>query len=324
MNYGDNKVLKRCLVLGGNGFIGGHLVDSLVASGHHVRIFGRPGAMNDCNFSEEIRNSVEFYEGDFSRGAEVKSAIDGVDCIFHLVSTTSPKSSNDDPVFDVETNLIGTIKVLEYIKDLKNIKFIFVSSGGTVYGQPAETPVKETDNTNPICSYGIVKLSIEKYLYLYNRLYGLNYSVLRLANPYGERQNPNSIQGVIPVFMLSILQDKPIKIWGGGGVARDFIYIGDVISALLMAMNANKTVRVLNIGSGVALSINKLVGCLEFVSGKAAIIEYLPERQFDVPVISLDISSAARELDWVPEVSIEEGLRITWAWIKDVYAEDEE
>ena len=200
-----------------------------------------------------------------------------------------------------------------------NLKLIFVSSGGTIYGEPENTPILEEHSTNPICSYGISKLAIEKYLHLYEHLYGLDYMVLRVSNPYGERQNPESAQGAIPVFMLKVLQNKPIQIWGDGSIARDFIYISDVVDALVTAVETNSSEKVYNIGSGVPTSLNDLVKTIENVSGKMAKIEYTPQRKLDVPVNCLNISRAATDLGWSPKVSMRDGLNKTWGWLQNNY-----
>jgi len=185
----------KCLVLGGGGFLGSHLCDALLAKGYAVRIFDRPNLKRYRIFSAD--EDVEWLEGDFVNQEDVAQAVPGCDIIYHLVSTTLPKSSNDNPVYDIETNVVSSLHLLEVARKADIRKIIFVSSGGTVYGIPNETPIKETHPTNPVCSYGISKLSIEKYLKLYHSLYGVDYCILRLANPYGERQRTVDAQGAV-------------------------------------------------------------------------------------------------------------------------------
>lgn len=312
-----NSSKKRCLVLGGKGFIGSHLVHRLAGIGFIVRIFDRPAGCADNVI--EFENSVEIYKGDFVNESDLAAALDGVDYIFHLVSTTTPKTSNDNPLYDVETNLVGTLKLLDLVRKDKNIRLIFISSGGTVYGIPNVFPIPEEHSTKPICSYGICKLTIENFLYAYNHLYGLDYVVLRVSNPYGERQNPNAIQGAVSVFMLKMLEQKKITIWGDGTVRRDFIYIDDVVDALVMAMRQDLVNRVFNVGSGVALTLNGLVRAMEKITGSSSTVEYLPARGLDVPVNYLDISRAGKEMDWIPKTSLSDGLARTWSWFISEY-----
>ena len=158
-----------------------------------------------------------------------------MDMVFHLVSTTVPKTSNDDPAFDVMSNVVETIYLLEQCAKGKVKKIVFVSSGGAVYGTPAALPVPEDSPEKPESSYGITKLAIEKYLELFHRLYGLNYVILRPSNPYGERQNPDGDQGVIAVFLGKIAKGQAIDIWGDGSNVKDYVYIGDLIDGIYKA-----------------------------------------------------------------------------------------
>jgi len=311
--------IKKCLVLGGSGFIGSHLVERLVASGYKVRVLARHIQKNKLDVDNKKESNIEFFSADFTNESDLEMALNDVDYVFHLVSTTTPKHSNENPIHDIEMNLIGTIKLLDLIKLKKDIKLVFISSGGTVYGIPEETPIAEKHSTKPICSYGITKLAIEKYLYLYNYLYGLDYVVLRVSNPYGEKQNPDSSQGVIAVFMLRLLKDQPIQIWGDGSVARDFIYIDDVISAIIAAMNSSSVERVFNIGSGIPVDINEIIKSIEVVSDKLSNIEYMEGRKLDVPVNCLDISLAVKHLGWTPQTQLLDGLKKTWCWLKGNY-----
>jgi UDP-glucose 4-epimerase len=181
------------------------------------------------------QHAVEWIEGDLVNQEDLEAAIQGCDIIYHLVSTTLPKSSNDNPAYDIETNVIGTLHLLDLARKKMGKKVIFISSGGTVYGVPGEVPIKESYPTNPLCSYGIVKLTIEKYLALYHQLYGLDYCVIRPSNPFGERQRVTGAQGAVAVFLHKALRDEPIEIWGDGTVVRDFIYVGDLTAALVKA-----------------------------------------------------------------------------------------
>ncbi len=186
---------RRCLVLGGAGFLGSHIVDALVESGSAVRVFDRVPRR------AAVPTAVEWVEGDFGNRGDLSAAAEGCEVAIHLVATTLPKTSNDDPIHDLETNLLPTVRFLDVARDLGVRRIVFASSGGTVYGIPAGVPIPETHPTHPICSYGIHKLAIEQYLHLYHTLHGLEYCVLRLANPFGERQRADLSQGAVAVFL---------------------------------------------------------------------------------------------------------------------------
>ena len=305
----------KCLVLGGRGFIGSHLVDALIAEGHFVRCFDRPHVMS-LGAGHLSSPNFELYEGDLASDADVSKALTGCDVCFHLVSTTLPKSSNLDPVFDVESNVLGTVRLLMHAVSLGLKKIIFVSSGGTVYGVPKQLPIPETHPTDPLCSYGISKLAIEKYLDLFRQLHGLDYVVLRLANPYGERQRTHASQGVVAVFLGKVLRGEPIEIWGDGSVVRDYIHIDDVVNALILAIKSTGRENVFNIGAGCGQSLNEVLDVIERVTGQVADRCYLPSRPFDVPMSVLDITRARCALNWSPKVSFEEGLAKFSAWLK--------
>jgi UDP-glucose 4-epimerase len=302
----------NCVILGGGGFLGYHLCQALLTAGHRVRIFDRP---NLERFSLlDSSGSVEWIEGDFVNQGDLEPAISGCDIIYHLVSTTLPKSSNENPLYDIETNVIGTLRLLDLVKG-KNKKIIFISSGGTVYGIPEEVPIKESHPTNPICSYGIGKVTIEKYLHLYHHLYNLDYCVFRLANPFGERQKVAAAQGVIAVFLHKALHDQPIEIWGDGTVIRDYLYVKDAIAPVVKAITYRVDCRIFNVGSGEGKSLNEVLAAIGALLGKEVRCTFTPSRAFDVPSNVLDISLAARYLDWYPRTTYQDGLSRTLAWI---------
>jgi UDP-glucose 4-epimerase len=307
----------RCLVLGGLGFIGSHLIDALLARGHHVRCFDRPH-VQPLEHQHAMHPLFERCEGDFASEADVARAVEGCSVCFHLVSTTLPQSSNADPVFDVESNVVGTLSLLKHAVRSGMKKIVFVSSGGTVYGTPLETPIPESHPTQPVCSYGITKLAIEKYLHLYHHLHGLDYAVLRLANPYGERQRTHASQGAVAVFTGKVLRGEVIEIWGDGSVVRDYIYIEDVVEALLKAMQLEGPERVFNIGSGRGSSLNDLLAAIELATGLRAERRYQQARVFDVPVSVLSIARARCYLGWEPAVPFDAGLARYVAWLRQV------
>ena len=313
-NVGYGSLMKkRFLILGGAGFIGSHLCDALLSAGHSVKSFDRLGIPPYRVFTEQ--ESIEWIQGDFASVADIEQAVLGCQVIFHLVSTTLPKSSNDDPIYDMESNIVATLRLLDVARHAGVEKIVFVSSGGTVYGVPQIIPIPETHPTDPVSSYGIGKLTIEKYLHLYEVLHGINYCVLRLANPFGERQRPNAAQGAVSVFMNRAIHNQPIEIWGNGTVVRDYIYIKDVVDAMLKATSYNGEERLFNIGSGQGKSLNDILVAIELLLNRPVVRTYLAGRAFDVPVNVLDITRAQKYLAWSPKVSFEDGLRHTFDWM---------
>ena len=197
-------------------------------------------------------------------------------------------------------------------------KLLFVSSGGTIYGSPTTLPIIEASPTDPVCSYGITKLTIEKYLALFNRLYGLDYTIVRPSNAYGIRQNPNGIQGAISVFLGKVAGNEPIAIWGDGEVVRDYIYIEDLVDGMHKAATTTTTERIFNLGSGTGHSLNQIIETIRSLTGKDVRVDYKEKRVFDVPEIYLDITRARKLLCWAPATSLEIGINKTWEFIRDL------
>jgi UDP-glucose 4-epimerase len=309
------RKIKYSVVLGGKGFIGSHLVNALVQKGHQVRSFDRfhSETMPEKTIGNESLQSIN---GDFQLATDLEAALEDCDICYHLISTTTPLSSNLDPLFDVESNIKGTVQLLSLAKQAGVKKIIFISSGGTVYGIPQQIPMPESHPTNPTCSYGITKLAIEKYLALFENLYGLQYSILRVANPYGEGQKAVKGQGAIAAFLSKALQNEPIEVWGDGSVVRDYLHVDDVVSALLVAAMYDGKERIFNIGSGTGQSLNSILDSIETMLGRPVLRNYLQPRNFDVPSNILCIDKAKQHLGWSPKINFAEGLRRSSAWLK--------
>lgn len=305
----------RCLVLGGGGFMGSHLVDALLGDGHSVVVLDRPNLQRFRTFKRG--EDVHWIEGDALNPAEWYDHARGADVLYHLVTTTLPATSNAAPEFDVESNLVRTLRILEAAREAKIRRIVFASSGGTVYGTPQRLPIDEGHTTQPLSSYAIVKLAVEKYLELYRHLHGLEYRALRIANPYGERQNPRVAQGAVAVFLHKALRGETIEIWGDGSTVRDFVYVKDVARAMVLAGAVRDGERVLNIGSGCGTSILDLIERLEAILQRPITRRHLPARGFDVPISVLDVSRAATSLGWRPEIDLDSGLRRTLGWVQD-------
>jgi UDP-glucose 4-epimerase len=295
----------RCLVLGGGGFLGGHVVEALQAEGYRVRIFDRVPRRATSAF---LAPDTEWQEGEFGNRGDVAAAVQGCEAAVHLVATTLPKGSNEDPVHDLESNLLPTVRFLDVALEHGLKKIVFASSGGTVYGVPRVLPVCEDHPKQPLCSYGIHKLAIEQYLHLYHSLHGLEYCVLRLANPFGERQRSDASQGAVAVFLDQALRGEEVTIWGDGSAVRDYVYVRDVAAAFCLALRHQAPTGTFNIGSGQGLSVNELLAAIESVLGRAVPRRHAPRRPFDVPVNVLDISLAERTLTWKPRYTFRDGL----------------
>lgn len=301
-------------VLGASGFLGSHLSAELVRQGYRVHAFDKVVPENPLIPVEQRHNFIPF-PGDFFNAEDLKAALSGCSCCFHLIATTLPKSSNENPARDVRQNIEGTLNLLDLALKEGVRKVVFSSSGGTVYGTPQTRIISEEHPTDPLCSYGISKLAIEKYLALYNELHGLEYSVLRIANPYGKLQRIDASQGLIGVFLGKVLCGEPLEVWGDGSIVRDYLHAGDVAKAFVLASQRQTESHVFNIGSGNGFSINDIIHSIGIVTGKTIPVAYKEGRPFDVSYSVLDISRAQKELGWNPLIALEDGLRETWEWI---------
>ena len=292
--------MKKVLVLGASGFLGKSLITKLKELGNKVTALDR-------NWPKTLEG-VHCVVGDFCDEECLKEVMKGQHIVFHLVSTTVPATSNDNPIFDCESNILGSLKVLEAMKENGVAKIVFASSGGTVYGIPQNTPTIENVDGYPISAYGIGKIAIEKYLYLYSHLHGINAIALRLSNPYGPGQDPEKGQGVIATFIKRALHGETIEIWGDGSVIRDFVYIDDVVNAFVLAMEASSKFEVLNIGSGEGKSLLEILSVIESELKLGLNVEFKNTRSCDVPRIELDVSKSSEVLGWVPRCSLGQGV----------------
>jgi UDP-glucose 4-epimerase len=302
----------RVLVLGGSGFLGSHIVDKFLSEKHDVTVYDL--------YPERFRRSprgIKFVTGDFGNvGALSELIATGFDRVIHCVSTTTPKSSNESPEFDIQSNVIGTLNLLDICVRHEIGKLVFLSSGGTVYGDIGDLElVDESHSVRPMCSYGVSKLSIEHYLDVYKHLRGLNYVVLRLSNPYGERQSPLRALGALTVFLHRTLKQQNVEVWGDGTVTRDFIYVGDVSAAVYLA-TVNPISGIYNVGTGKGLSLHDILEHIDRVVGIKPSVTWLAARAFDVPKIVLDSSKLKAATNWSSTTSLEDGIQLTADWLR--------
>lgn len=304
----------KCVVFGGGGFIGAAVVEKLLTAGYSIRVFDKDNVAPFRQYKPS--ENVEWITGDFTNNIHVNNAVIGMDIVVHLISTTVPSSSNDNPIYDLTSNVVSTINLLNAIVAHDVKKIIFISSGGTVYGEPKYLPIDEHHPTNPLVSYGIGKLTIEKYIKMFSHIYGVKAIALRVSNPYGDGQNLNSSQGAVNIFLQRALQGLSIEIWGDGSVVRDYIFIHDVADAFLKAIEYEGLVDCFNISSGVGTSLQQLIDLLSESLGQSINVIYKNSRSFDAPVSILNNSLAENELKWTPTISMTTGIELTSQWLK--------
>ncbi|TVU87590.1 NAD-dependent epimerase/dehydratase family protein [Vreelandella titanicae] len=296
----------KILVIGGTGFIGRYLCPFL-ATGHQVIIMSRNSRAEESYLQNKA--NISYKQGDITNREQVFAAMEGVDYVVNMSSTVIPSTSNHDPIFDVQSNLVGALNVLDAAVKYKIKKIVFISSGGTVYGEGSGKPFKEDDATNPICSYGVVKLAIEKYIQMYYHLHGLPYAILRVSNPFGFGQVEGKPLGVVSVFVDKILRNQTVEIWGDGTISRDFIYIEDVTDAIEKSLWTKFDAVLLNIGCGKPLSLNELLFKISNILNVNPEVVYRSSRNFDVKATWLNIERAKNLIDWSPSTSFEESIK---------------
>lgn len=309
--------MGRSLILGGAGFIGGNLARKLIEAGEEVRIFTRPSS--SISNIDDILENVDIVYGDFSDDVALRNALTNIDVVYHLISTTFPSMTVASSVFDVLSNLLPTIRLVELCLTNGIKKIVYASSGGTVYGEPKITPIPETHPLMPTSAYGQSKLTIENYLNFYARTSDIDISILRISNPFGPGQKLFGVQGIIAVTMGCILYDRVLNIYDEGRAIRDYIYIDDVIQALLTAGNSQES-AIVNISSAQGHSVMDIVHALETISGKEIRKKYVAARPGDVSVNILSNQYAFELYGWQPKISFEEGLAMTWNKVKQMKA----
>ena len=302
------------LVIGGAGFIGQHLAGVMRRAGE--RIISYDKSVRESNDTPDFHQVM----GDVADIQSVERVIQShkVRRVVHLVSTTLPTSSNIDPVHDVESNVLSAIRLIEVCVRHEVEKLVFMSSGGTVYGNPLRLPVDELHPTNPLCSYGIHKLAIEKYIGLAYSLHGLKYAIIRAANPIGPGQRPSVHQGVVANFLHRMHAKQPLIVWGDGSTVRDYFDVRDLAAFTLRALKSD-AVGVFNAGSGIPTSISKIIKILADKSKIEPEILFQPIRNGDVSEIYLDINRAESSFKWKPEINLEQSIEDYIIWYGKEY-----
>ena len=294
----------RAVVTGGAGFIGSHVVDALVERGDEVHVVDNfaTGRRENLNAAATVHEH-DIRETLHGRFDEIRP-----DVVVHLAAQADVGTSVEQPVLDAEVNVLGTLNVLEAAR-AHRAQLVFSSTGGAIYGE-CDRPAREDDERRPVSPYGTAKLAAEEYLATWNRLHGTKHVVLRFANVYGPRQLAKLEGGVIAIFMGRLRAGEGVTIFGDGEQTRDFVYVGDVVAAILAAVGQDG--GVFNVGTGVETSVNQLFEACRRVAGPELQPKYAAARPGEILRSVLDVSLAERKLGWQPRSSLEEGLRATW------------
>ncbi len=298
------------LITGGAGFIGSHILQRFSKENCQITVLDNLHSGNKANIPE----GVNFIEMDIcdERIIDVFER-NKFEAVVHLAAQTMVNASIDDPIYDSDNNIRGTINILEACRKT-GVRRIVFSSTAAVYGDVNAVPVLEDFTTDPLSFYGLSKLTVEKYLKLYQKLYGLEYVILRYANVYGERQGDGGEGGVISIFMKLLAQNKALTIHGDGKQSRDFVYAGEIANANWLALNTENINEIYNISTQTETSINELVETLETISGKKFAITYGVPRQGDILRSVLSNDKAREKIGYKVETSLVEGLRRTYQY----------
>jgi UDP-glucose 4-epimerase len=291
------------ILIGAAGFIGSAFSNYLKQN--HYQVF------------EVFRGQISGIESDFHFIAEILKVEDKQLVVVDFAYTSVPNSSFNDPVRDYSENLYNVIRHLEFVKQLPRATYIYISSGGTVYGNTNQPlPINETHQNVPLSPYGITKLSCEKYVLMYKEVYGLDVKIVRPSNIYGPGQKPFRGQGVISTAIAKAIKKQPLQLFGDGLQVRDYLYIHDFCRVLSDIIQFGKNGGIYNTGSGVGYTIKEILEQIEDALNTSISIEYLPSRPFDVRYNVLDSSLVSSINDWTPLVSLKDGLNLTIGWVK--------
>jgi UDP-glucose 4-epimerase len=298
----------RCLVTGGAGFIGSNLVDALVSRGDDVHV------LDDLSKGkrENVSEPAELHVADIRSPDEVFDAV-RPETVFHLAAQADVRISVERPDYDADVNVLGTLRIIEAARR-HDAKIVFASTGGAIYGE-CDGPAPETAERRPLAPYGTSKLCGEEYLATWNRLYGTTHVSLRFGNVYGPHQEPHGEAGVVAIFMGLLQSGGTPKIFGDGRQTRDYVFVGDVVDAVVRAVEHDG--GVFNVGTGVETSVVELYDAIQAAAGIEREPEHAEPRLGELQRSVLDPSLAERSLGWRPQTSLDAGLRATWSWVQE-------
>ncbi len=310
--------MSKIAVFGADGFIGRNLVANLASNaGNTIVAFDRFSAYQvGSDHPFEKYDNLTIMAGNFFNRNEVSAALKDVDYVFHLISTTNPATSDSDPFIDVDTNVRSSIELFQLCTEHKVKKVIFLSSGGTVYGDIDKDGIDELTVPLPRSPYGIGKLTIEHFLRYFKYKDGLDYVIYRVSNPYGPGQNIYGKQGVIPIFMNRYLTKEPLTIFGDGSMVRDYIYIDDLIDLIIATYSKDNVHNEYNLGSGKGVAVNELVEAIEKQTGFSIQKNSVPTPPTYIHTSVLDIQRFSKEFGMQPTTTLEDGIARTWDYVK--------
>lgn len=316
--------MENITVLGAGGFIGTNLALYLLEKNEQkITLIDRRKEYlaNILKTATKIQlNSISIKENELNSTSSFDTITKGQDVIYHLVSSTTPSTANQNISQELADNVIMTNNLLESCVKNNVKKVVFLSSGGTVYGKSQDIPFKENTPTFPINSYGLQKITIEKLLFLYSYLYNLEYRIVRLSNPYGPYQRPNAGQGFVTTCIYQALTDEPVTIYGDGSVIRDYIYIDDAIKGIHNIANADSTVRTYNLGTGIGYTINDVIEKINIVLKTELKVNYVDKRKADVPINILNMERYRRNFLNNSFLNLEDGILKTAEFLREKYA----
>ncbi len=300
----------RAVVTGGAGFIGSTVTDLLLSRGWSVTVVDDLSRGRDDNLPDHPALTLRHLDIRDAGLAEVFVAA-APEVVFHLAAQIDVRASVADPQRDASINVLGTLNVAAAAQAAGARKVVFTSSGGSIYGNPEHLPVGEETPVNPLSPYAVSKVAGELYLNAYSQLHGLQCTHLALANVYGPRQDPHGEAGVVAIFSQALLAGRPTNVFGDGGNTRDYVFVGDVAAAFLLAAGGVGDRRRYNIGTGIQTSDGELHSLVAAAAGVADEPEFAPARLGDLRASALDASRARSELSWSPKVSLQQGVRLT-------------
>jgi UDP-glucose 4-epimerase len=304
----------KILVTGGAGFIGSHVTDLLIEAGHEVVVVDSlvTGRMSNLN------PKAKFYKVDI-RSADLEKVFqeERPEVIDHHAAQVDVRRSVADPIDDADVNILGGLNLLNLAVKYSSRKFIYISSGGAAYGEPVYLPCDEKHPVQPLCPYGATKYMLELYLYMYKQTYGLEYSIIRYPNVYGPRQDPNGEAGVVAIFTGKMLKCEPVTINGTGEQVRDFVFVKDCARANQMLLDKGSG-QVFNLGYGIGTTINQIFAGLKKITEYPLEANYGSARAGETFRIYLDATRAGQELGWEPTVALDDGLRKTVEYFKEI------
>ena len=305
----------KILVTGGAGFIASQIVDAYLGEGHNVYILDNLST----GFERNINPKAYFIKADITDSKILDLFTkEKFEIVNHHAAQIDVRKSVNDPIFDANTNILGTINLLQCCIKTRVKKFMFASTGGAVYGEQEYFPADEKHPTNPVSPYGITKLTIEKYLYFYKNEYGLNYTILRYANVYGPRQNPFGEAGVVAIFVNKLLKNENPIINGDGNQTRDYVFVEDVVKANVLTLNSQSS-DIYNVGTTVETSVNDLFSKLNSIAGNKAIEKHGPAPKGEQARSVITSEKLFQKFNWKPSVKIDEGLRKTFDSFKSKF-----